>query len=552
MALSVQNGYVVYTRGSDSPYWDAIHSKAVAASGVPSLIFSGGGSLENFKIAGGSLKSLAQKEQQKELDLIKSATGMNLSSPEDVKQFIAQFNNILIGKKQFEAATKRLKKAVKTDFQDRRHRAPTIASWFGSYLTTALSQTLSMIKFDPTSSFSELEAQVNQKVDLAIDKAYKQMLIKSKETKGKEIYGDASVWKEVYDISQTIDGFNDYFKQMIRSKINFTPLVKTVTSMAQEGITKKDIRSLAESEKGLNLKNSKKSRALAGSVQEYIMSAMSMLGTAASTGSGYTGVFSSEVMKADNVSIYSFNGNLSADFSKDLYQSMNSLLTESDSLNTTAQIMEDFYNQYLSKLDKTFIVYGSTKSYAMTSSFSGFHAGGSRSLSDAIDIIDKAGLASKEKSSDFINAVYNTGSGALFENKREEISEQLKAALMASAAQLLFDDWVTIGESTPNGVQGIHVMQLEGINLPLSVFLNAAGEAMSSAAKDMESIIKISVSLPGEIEHKDKIEVHGVVEEERNAYILNKWNEQAAIARSQSNFEMRFLMNFKALLKSWI
>jgi hypothetical protein len=49
--------------------------------------------------------------------------------------------------------------------------------------------------------------------------------------------------------------------------------------------------------------------------------------------------------------------------------------------------MKDFYEQYLSKLDNSFIVYGSTKSYSLSESFRGFHGGGKRNLSDAVSII---------------------------------------------------------------------------------------------------------------------------------------------------------------------
>jgi hypothetical protein len=49
--------------------------------------------------------------------------------------------------------------------------------------------------------------------------------------------------------------------------------------------------------------------------------------------------------------------------------------------------MKDFHEQYLSKLDNSFIVYGSTKSYSLSDSFRGFHGGGARSLADAVSII---------------------------------------------------------------------------------------------------------------------------------------------------------------------
>ena len=57
-------------------------------------------------------------------------------------------------------------------------------------------------------------------------------------------------------------------------------------------------------------------------------------------------------------------------------------------MDTLAQMMKQFYQETLSNLDETFIVYGSTKLYSMSESFTrGFHGGGERSLEDAIRII---------------------------------------------------------------------------------------------------------------------------------------------------------------------
>jgi hypothetical protein len=76
---------------------------------------------------------------------------------------------------------------------------------------------------------------------------------------------------------------------------------------------------------------------------------------------------------------------------------------------------------------------------------------------------------------------------------------------MSAVAELLFDDWVSIGEVPRGGAKAIHVLQLEGLQIPISVFLTAAGRAMVSAANDMERLIKIRVKLPGKIIYEDPI-----------------------------------------------
>ena len=183
----------------------------------------------------------------------------------------------------------------------------------------------------------------------------------------------------------------------------------------------------------------------------------------------------------------------------------------------------------------------------MSDSFThGFHGGGDRSLEDAKSIITQAGISNTGAVDNFINAAYNTGDGAIYFSQREEIADSLKAALMGSVAELLFDDWVSIGEIS-TGAKGIHVLQLEGLQIPSSVFLRAAGQAMINLQTDMERFVKIHVYLPEAVEYKNK-----PIQEHRYEEVLARWEEQAQLARNQSSFSMNFLTNFKTLILQWI
>jgi hypothetical protein len=94
-------------------------------------------------------------------------------------------------------------------------------------------------------------------------------------------------------------------------------------------------------------------------------------------------------MKTDTVTIYSYENTL--DVSKGaeaIVNSLNETMMGSESLLDATNRMRQFYQETLSNLDETFIVYGSTKLYSMSESFTrGFHGGGERSLEDAIHII---------------------------------------------------------------------------------------------------------------------------------------------------------------------
>ena len=559
MALTVSDGYVIYTRGEStkSPYWAHVHKNAVAeASNIQSLYDE---SVPKREAAGQRLISLGQAEQLKELELINRATGANYTSVQDIKIFIQNFNQILTGKKQFEATLIRLKSALQKVNQGKGSRAPTIASWFTNALGTALNKNINSFitgHLDELQNkvFSSWEESFNGIINTSIDEALKSLLTKMEQKENKEMYGDVDSWKQIYEASQQIQGFNQYFQEMIRSKFDFNK-IRNILQDENVKINNKShrgIRKIIDSKQGLNLRNEKKSRAIGGSVQEYIENIVATMGQAAQSAVSSGGrVASSEMMKTDNFTIFSYEQKIdTGNLAQSIADSLNETMLEASSLNEAAQLMENFNNQYLSSLNDSFIVYGSTKSYALTNSFAGFHGGGARSLEDAKYILSQAGF-NLGTVSDFINKAYNTSQGenggAIFANDREEISEQLETALAGAVANLLFDDWTTIGEQT-NGAKAIHVMQLDALQIPLSVFLIAAGQAMVQAARDSEQFIRIRIQLPNDILYPEPIETEGGHMSE----ILDKWNEQAQAAKNESSFTLVFLKNFKQMITEWV
>lgn len=556
MALTVSNGYVIYQRGeySKSPYWRSVYNKAKAESeGINSI--QTGSRTDKLQEAGQRLISLGQAEMSKEIALIEAATGMKMNDQEDIKLFIQNFNEVLMGKKQFQEAVFRLEDALTSP--ETQYRAPTIASWFTSYLGKTLNKNINTFisknaKALASQDFSAWEVEIDSIIDKSISQAFKNMLTKMTETTGKELYGNSETWREVYKASQAIEGFSDYFREMIRSKIDFSKLRTLLQNdnIKVKNKTNRGVRKVLDSQQGLNLRSGRKSRSIGGSVQEYIMTALTTLGEAASSATS-TGarVFSSDMMKTDTVTVFSFNQQIDVGkIANTIADQLNEVMKDSTSLNDATEIMKRFYNDHLSNLDNSFIVYGSTKSYSLSDSFKGFHGGGERNLSDAVAIIQQAGIGNPNAVDNYIKAAYNTGSGAIFSDKRLEIQEDLKIALMSAVAELLFDDWISIGEGPSGGAKAIHILQLEGLQIPLSVFLTAAGKAMTSAASDMEKIIKVRVKLPGKILYEEPIKTAGGHMSE----ILSKWNEQAQVAENESVFSIEFLKNFKTIISEWI
>lgn len=550
MGLTVSNGYIVYTRGEQSSwYWKGVHNRAVADAGNISSPLTGDRATK-LADAGARLVALGQKEMDKERRLIEAATGLVMSDETDIKTFIQNFNQVLMGKKQYEYALKRLKLALSKDNQGKKSRAPTIVSFFTSYLGTALNRNIDgfISKIDIEQRYDAWIANFDAIVNKSIDEAFKAMLT-DKRGKENEMYGKKDEWREVYEASQQINGFNQYFRDMIRSKINFDALKTALTKEVMESQKgHKGIRTIIDSSKGLNLRNEKKSRSIGGSVNEFIQTLLYSIGSSlqGSVSSGGR-VLTGEIAKTDTVTLFSYSQTINTSgMEQTLVDALNNDLTAAKTLQDTTQIMDNFYDQHLSKLDKSFIVYGSSKSYSMSDSFSGFGGGGQRSMEDIPAILAEAGVGGTGNLRSFLNAAYNTAEGAIFAGQRDDIIEDLKIGLMSAVAQLLFDDWGQIGEQT-GGAQSIHVLQLEGIQLPLSALLIATGQAMIQASSNMESLVKISIKPMAETRYGDK-PLTGFSKEE----VLEKWEEEAARAKSESHFSMHFLRNFKSMITQWI
>lgn len=554
MALTIQDGYVIFTRGAQSAgYWLHVHNRAAAAAGSIASLYADNDN-KNI-VAGEYLLALGQAEQAKEIALIQQATGNMSIGAEDIKLFIQNFNEVLVGKEQFKATLTRINAALTNKAQTKDNRAPTIASWFTGALGTALNKNLNAFtnkNFEALSNqdFTAWEMEIDSLIDRSIDEAFKTMLTKLESKSGKEQYGTQESWTEIYEASQQMTGFNQYFQDMVKSKIDFTNLRNIFKSEVVKITNKshKGFRKFIDSKEGLNLKNEKKSRSIGGSVQEYLETIANSLGQAAQTAASSGGrVFSSEHLKADNVTLFSYSRDIqNPDFAQMMTNQLDEELQLATSLLESTQIMNDYWNNYLSKLDNSFIVYGSTKAYSLAKSFRGFHGGGARALEDAKAVIAQAGMDSSSVDA-FVNAAYNTGSGAILAGQKDMITAQLETALASAVANLLFDDWASIGEVS-GSTKAIHVLELEGLKVPLSVFLIAAGRAMINAASEAEKIIQVRIKLPSEYPYSDS-PIKGLTSKSE---VIERWNEVAAEAKKQSSFSITFLKNFKGLISEWI
>ena len=145
--------------------------------------------------------------------------------------------------------------------------------------------------------------------------------------------------------------------------------------------------------------------------------------------------------------------------------------------------------QYVSNIRDGFIVYTSDKNYALNDGFmsrGGFSAGASLSLSMLEGVLGRF-ITNVDG---LITTLLNAGRGAIKEGDTGEASKVLARAV----AFALFDDWDFIGTAKQDmGGNAIHVMNLNGVLIPLSVFLFSLGEAVLQAQTRISSYATATV-----------------------------------------------------------
>ncbi len=547
--MPIPYNYVIYNRHSNNKFWENARSagEAYIKNNTSSIT-----SLKElpYEQAGSNLLNMANIERNKEIALIQKVFPDFKYSKDNIKNFLRTFNELLVGKEQFENSKKRLSEALQDKNQSYDNRAPTMASWFSSYLATELtkgfngyvnSQLGSLVKV-PFSSFA---ASFDKIIDNAIDRAFQKTFSDFEQKEGKELYGSSEQYKGLYEAYQQMKGISSSFREMIKSKLNLNNLQQEILNntnlliQKSKNKSKRGMRDIIKNSTNINTTQ----RGIGGSVEEYIRMLMRDMSVTISNKGG--AVMKGEKMKTDSVTIYNFNTEITTDFQQLAELMAQSILPKT--LFEAERQMENFYQAHLANLKDTFIVYDSTKSYSMGENFSKFGFG------NGTQTLENVGKALDNSFQDLILAGYNSSKGAVLENSRDSIIEQIKLKVVEAMAKLLFDDWYSVGVPQISGTQAIHIFSLDGIEIPLSVLLEATGDALIDIGRNYKAYFNVSISLPKEIMYPNTITPEDMgVEHLHNSDIVQAWNNQLEETKRNSKITTYFLLNFKKQIKKWI
>ena len=199
----------------------------------------------------------------------------------------------------------------------------------------------------------------------------------------------------------------------------------------------------------------------------------------------------------------------------------------------TANNLFNKIGSQVEKIKDGFIVYTNAKNYTLNSDFrsrGGYSAGEALTLERLEIALGKF----IDNVDDLIEVLLNAGNGAIKQGDTGDASEILAQAI----AFALFDDWNYIGNFNQGGGNSLHVMNLNGVLIPLSVFLFSLGRAIQTAEEDPSNFVKVSITTA-----TYPTEDHTLV------YGMDFWHRSIAVGKMNTKISYHFMKNIVEFLK---
>ena len=258
-----------------------------------------------------------------------------------------------------------------------------------------------------------------------------------------------------------------------------------------------------------------------------------------SVSSGATG------MKADNIITLEIDADRVARSLAESYQTGSG----SENRAKNVQAIEKLYDD-LKDVRNGFIVYSSAKNYTYNDKFSGFSAGQEQNISNFLEMMVDVSRSTKKNYKTLMGIILQLGEGAIGEKVLNK--DNIENLLAQNIALFLFDDFQTLGGESP-GPTAIHLMDLNGIYVPLSFILFLLADAIRFAKEDVSRIrdvasVRINASpilFPTAADQRKW-------EKENEATPIEAWNEQRYQAQKSTTIRAHFLKNFQQIITSFL
>ena len=196
----------------------------------------------------------------------------------------------------------------------------------------------------------------------------------------------------------------------------------------------------------------------------------------------------------------------------------------------------------IKNLDSGFIVYSSDKNYTLNNKFGGFSAGNAEKIETFLSRV----YQNSSSLNTLIGAINQLGKGAMLADQEGAFEKMLAQ----DVAYMLFDDYATIGEADAGG-NSIHIMNLNGIMIPLSMILELLADAIDSTYIDADRvrrIVNVDIKVPEiEFDTQDKQNRWQEQNPEQNA-----WDYQRQQTLKNSTISAKFLHSFRQIVQEFL
>lgn len=426
-------------------------------------------------------------------------TKYGLGNPgNDWSELIRSFNRLFSTEEALHAQLNLIKQAAHTNKKDATYHY--FATYFGSNLQTAIRYYVrqEVNANMPIQNFSNI---LDKSIELALQKTFKQKIYIDKNgdmhTSGltNEEKANMKMIQPFRELGKVIKTFlNDpIFKDSIREALGADiDFVKDTEKMMQYNQTHKH-------KKLPQLKDGFRNGKIKGTV-----------------GEAFESVFSQEVAKQLNGTVgnsqlslnwqskWSGGSGVKADvmlynltFNKTI-TNIDLLTSQTGTENSKRVNAIEKYESWFEQMEKAQgeIVFISDKNYQINSRFAsdgGFTAQNKVTLSNLGALLEKVGVG---YSAELIDFLANCGPDMILGDRDKEVLDSVAAQI----GHFLFDDLTIEGS---HSINRIHILNLSGIYMPLSIYLEAISYAIEELAKnietDMEELVKVDfVSRPGE------------------------------------------------------
>lgn len=255
-------------------------------------------------------------------------------------------------------------------------------------------------------------------------------------------------------------------------------------------------------------------------------------------------------MKADNIITVDIDTSLIAQSLQNTYsQTITNQNTGEDIVGREKNVyaIEQLHND-LKGIYHGFIIYSSAKNYTYNEKFGGFSAGEAQTLENFTKMINGVHRTVRKNFRSLAGLILQLSNGAIGHNILSK--EKIEDLLAQGVAYFLFDDFETIGYEKSRATNYLHLMNLNGVYVPLSFILFLLAEAIDKAKSEnmLHRIVNVSVKTPDEVLYKKTSPLQSWINVYGNNPPSVAWNEQRRVAQQESTISIHFLKDFQKII----